>query len=53
MLKFQSTSAFAPVPSVTVIVAAYFPAVVPAPVRAPVVGSSVIPGGSAPYDANA
>ena len=53
MLKFHATEAFAPVPSVTVIVVLYLPAVVLAPVRAPVVGFSVIPGGRAPVAVNA
>ena len=49
----HGTDALAPVASVTVTVELKRPEVVPAPVIAPVVGLSVIPGGSAPADVNA
>ena len=48
----QGTDTLAPVASVTVTVVEYLPAVVPVPVSAPVVGLSVMPGGSAPSAEN-
>ena len=48
----NGSDSFAPAWSVTVIVEANVPARVPVPVIAPVDGSSVTPGGSAPALAN-